>query len=179
MGRPGRPPTSGSWTPGTCGNPDGRPRTHGVRSLQVQRQVGQFDADTEAAVTAIVLEYAQDSGGLERLSNRELALLRDAAICELIVSEAFGYARRCGSIFQKNGQLLPVLDRNLLAYANTKRLNLVAVGLRGDRAEFPTCAHCGEYLAHRYVQHTCPKGPQAAEAAAAATEPAVVGEGEG
>jgi hypothetical protein len=91
-----------------------------------------LDAESEAAVCAKVNEYAADAGGLAHMSNREVSILRDAAICDLIVAEAFAYARRRGSIFRRDGQLIPILDRNLLAYMNSKRLALVALGLKRE-----------------------------------------------
>ena len=106
---------------------------HNVRRLERLRRVGSLDEATSAAVDALVQDFAADAGGLENVSNRELALLEDAAMCRLIVHTAVGYAMKQGSLFTADGRLLPVLERSLLAYVNTTRLNLVAVGLRRSR----------------------------------------------
>jgi hypothetical protein len=172
---------TGRFRPGESGNPNGRPVLHHMRRLSTARRTGELDEESEAAVCAKVNEYAADGGGLQSLSNRELAILRDAAICDLIIAEAFAYARRRGSIFRRDGQLIPVLDRNLLAYMNSKRLGLVALGLRPDRAD--TVPSLQEYLASRAAVPPAPAAPAVDAAthpepsttpppAAAASEPA-------
>lgn len=162
--------SDGRWTAGASGNPAGRQVQHGVAKLAAARRGGVLDEESEAAVCARMNEYAADAGGLQNLSNRELSIARDVAIVDLLITEIFAYARRRGSIFLRNGQLIPVLDRNLATYLNTKRLHLVALGLKPDRSDkTPTLT---EYMASK--QTTTPNGhsePPASAPAAPATEP--------
>jgi len=163
-----------SWQPGQSGNPNGRRVEHGTRRRDAARRSGgKLDAASEAAVCAKVNEYAADAGGVQNLTNREVSILRDAAICDLIVAEAFAYARRKGSIFRRDGQLLPVLDRNLLAYVNSKRLALVALGLRPERADkVPSlAAYLAERSANSTTQPSATPPPDAEPSSAVADAP--------
>lgn len=111
------------------------PTKHGVRRLEDQHRLGALDDAAEARVAELVAHYAEDAGGLAALSNRELSVLRDVAVCDLIIAEAFKWAHGRGEIIDAAGQLLPVLGKNLLAYLNTKRRGLEALGLRPETAE--------------------------------------------
>lgn len=150
------------------------PTTHGVRRLERQATVGRLDDEAQAAVDELVSHYAEDAGGVALMTNRELSVLRDVAVCDLIIAEAFKYAHARGEIIDAEGKLIAVLGKNLLAYLNTKRRGLEALGLRPDRAEkVPTLE---TYLAQRHQAAAPVSPPSAAAAPAAGGETAVAEE---
>ncbi len=106
--------------------------THGARGLEVRwRGGGEFDAETERAIQEQLDEFIADQSVAP--TNRERALLRDAAVCGLIINRALAYACEQGSVVTGDGRLLPVLERSMLSFMNSRRLALVAVGLRPPR----------------------------------------------
>jgi hypothetical protein len=109
--------------------------TTGVRSLEVQRYSGNIKPATQAVIQSRVLELAEDQGGLKRLSARELSLLRDAALCDLIIERAVEALDAADTLFVETAEglaFLPVL-RGLATFMNTKRLHFVKLGLRPKR----------------------------------------------
>lgn len=109
---------------------------HRTGILKRSRHAPQLDAEAEAAVQSYVAHYAEDEpGGLAAMSNRELSILRDVAVADAIIERAFNWAAAQPTIIDAEGNLLPVLGKSLLAYINSKRLGLVALGLRPQRSD--------------------------------------------
>jgi len=113
-----------------------RQRTHGVKALDAQRTAWRkgvpLPSDTMAAVEAVAAELAADRPEPPTALEREL--LRDAALCVLIRRGVLAEMERRGSIFGPDGDLLAPLTR-VLSYANTYRLNALALGLKPERVE--------------------------------------------
>jgi hypothetical protein len=110
------------------------PTIHGVRALQEQQRTGELTVATQQAIAARVLAFAADEGGLERVNARRLALMYDAALCDLIAQKTVEELDRRGTIFTQDAQYLPVL-RSLATFLNTKRLHLTALGLSPTKGE--------------------------------------------
>jgi hypothetical protein len=95
-------------------------------------------------------ELADDAGGWPNLSNRESVLVQRTAslilLCETIEHHVFSQQ----SPFTDSGVLLAVLAKNYIAYSNTVRLNLVALGLKPDKT--PKLPSLAEYLQQRVQQ---------------------------
>ena len=151
-------PQSPPQSPGR--HPNGHyQRTHGVRALQHAAGIGRLDAEAQAAVDGLIAHYAEDAGGLAEMTNRELGILRDIAVADLIIAEAFKWAHNRGDIIDEGGNLLPVFSKSLLAFINSKRLGLVALGLKPgrDTTAATTCSRCsGTFAAAEYISHRCP-----------------------
>lgn len=128
------------------------PLTHGVRALEDRiARGGALDEATAAKVADLIAHYAEDHpAGLADMSNRELSILRDVALCDIVIGRSIQWALERGQIIDANGNLLPVLGKNFLAYVNSKRLGLVALGLRPEKAE--AVPQLGEYLKAKAAQ---------------------------
>lgn len=148
--------------------------THNVRSLETQRERGTIEAETWVAINTLVAEWVADAGRSHAVTERERALLEDAALCKLIVRRAIEHMSTRKTIFRngKGGQLLPVLER-LATFMNTTRLNLVAVGLRPDRTD--RVPSLQEYLAARSTGTPTPP-TSAATVVVSAAAPAAPGD---
>ena len=113
-----------------------RPVEHGVNQVKAERrrfrQGGELREATAAAGQARVAELAEDVGGLENVNSRQLMLMKDAALCDLVVDLTLAELARRGTALTDSGDVLPVL-RTALSFANTKRLHLVALGLTPPR----------------------------------------------
>lgn len=114
----------------------GHPVEHGVNQVKAERQRfragGELREATAAAVQARVAELAEDVGGLENVNSRQLMLMKDAALCDLVVDLTLAELARRGTALTDSGDVLPVL-KTVLAFANTKRLHLIALGLTPPR----------------------------------------------
>lgn len=129
--------------------PPGRPPKHHARWLARSLKENGLDGRTGPAKLLRMREndLADDAGGWPNLTNREGVLVKRTAaltqLCETIEHYVFSQE----SPFTNGGELLAVLGKNYIAYANALRRNLEALGLRPDNAEkVPSLA---EYLAAR------------------------------
>jgi hypothetical protein len=117
--------------------PQGRPPKHHARWLARRLKENGLDGRTGPAKLLKLRadELADDAGGWSYLTNRESVLVRRTAalllLCETIEHHVF----RQPSPFTDTGELLAVLAKSYIAYSNTARLNLVALGLRPERAD--------------------------------------------
>ena len=132
--------------------PPGRPPKHYVRWLARQLKENGLDGRTSMAkaLQFIANDLAEDVGGWANLTNRETVLVRRTAalvlLCETIEHHVFSQP----TPFTDAGELLAVLSKNYIAYSNTVRLNLVALGLKPDKT--PKLPSLAEYLQQRAQQ---------------------------
>jgi hypothetical protein len=117
--------------------PPGRPPKHYVRWLSRQLKEAGFDGRTQQAkaLQSIANDLADDAGGWANLTSREIMLVRRTAalllLCETIEHHVFSQQNP----FTETGELLNVLAKNYIAYSNTLRLNLLALGLKPPRPD--------------------------------------------
>jgi len=129
-----------------------RPTTHGLRQLDRRRREHGLDKATIKILHDLVTDIADDAGGAENMTTRELWLAEGAAFAKFVIGQGMDYIVRQGSVFDASGQFHPVLGKYLLAWMNTLRLNLEALGLRPERdAKVPSLA---AYLAERSASST-------------------------
>ena len=159
--------------------PPGRPFKSGSRSLARFVRQGRLDRRTWLAkfVEQTEAMLAEDAGGPEHLSNREMLMVSLAATLwteyQLIV-----WQRQQGIL---RGQLDHESDKYFLAHVNALRRTLESLGLRPDRAD--TLPSLAEYLAARSSDgngdqaHTEAPGPTNETAADAGIEPNITDEG--
>ena len=129
--------------------PPGRPPKHHARWLARRLKENGLDGRTGPAKLLKLRadELADDAGGWPNMTNREAMLVRRTAalllLCETIEHHVFTQE----SPFTATGELLAVLSKSYIAYSNTVRLNLVALGLKPEQpGALPTLQ---QYLAHR------------------------------
>lgn len=117
--------------------PPGRPPKHYVRWLSRQLKEAGLDGRTQRAkaLQSIANVLADDAGGWPCLTNREVMLVRRTAALLLLCETIEQYVFSQQSPFTENGELLNVLAKNYIAYSNTVRLNLVALGLKPARPD--------------------------------------------
>lgn len=77
---------------------------------------------------------AEDAGGWPHITNREKVLIERTAALVAILSSIERYIFRQRSLIdQQTSDLLPVLSQRYIAFSNTLRLNLLALGLKPGR----------------------------------------------
>jgi hypothetical protein len=130
--------------------PTGRPPTHALRRLERGWRNHNLDENTIKITRDLMRAIAADAGGMENQTTRELFLIEDAAFAKFIVRQGMDHIIRSGSILDEHGDFHPILGRYLLAWMNTLRLNLVALGLRPDAAE--KVEDLASYLARKQAE---------------------------
>jgi hypothetical protein len=151
----------------------GPPLKSGARALARHLAAGTLDGRTwiAKALRDIRQELADDAGGLDRLSARELLLLdrcaAGAIICMSIESHVFSTDKPITDA----GELLPVLRRGYVSHVQSLSRMLQALGLRPDPTEKGPSLH--EYLEmrSRESEEAASAQPPAPESAAAAVPP--------
>jgi hypothetical protein len=153
--------TDGRFTPGTSGNPNGRPPSHHVHALEARHRNGTLDEPTQAYIHGIAVEMAADGGGWEHATRRERVLMDGTAFIYFVIEQIMADVAQNG-VMLKNGRVRPVVARELLGFTNTLRCNLVALGLRPERADRAgtVCQRChtvvtGDLAAYLDHQRVC------------------------
>lgn len=125
--------------------------THGLRKLETMLKSNERKLDGRGRVMKLLkrraLDWADDAGGLEHLSNREQTLLWHTAATSLMVESILHWALAQPSLLDANHEMLPPLRKSLIAYLNAERRGLEALGLKPERTkDLPTLE---QYLARR------------------------------
>jgi hypothetical protein len=102
---------------------------------------------TARLLRIIEQDLAADAGGSEYLTNRERVLLRRCAAQVLILESIEGFVFQQASLLTEGNELLPILRKGYVAHVNTLRLNLLALGLKPDRADKLPSLH--DYIASK------------------------------
>jgi hypothetical protein len=147
----------------------GRPTTHGTRQLERRWREQKLDPATVKILRALVDDIAEDAGGAAHLTTRELWLAECAAFCQFVIGQAMDFLIRRGSVVDDDGQFHPILGQYLVAWMNALRLNLVALGLRPDRAD--KVPSLEEYLRARQSTAATSPSPAPIEAGEPPEEP--------
>lgn len=122
-------------------NPDsnrapGRPIDHGLRKLADDYKRRELlNGPMVDAYRERFLEITDDHGGIANMTGSQVTLAESAALASLITRCMADEVFRRGSVFGEDGELLPFLGKNYIGWANTLRQNLMALGLKPDRAE--------------------------------------------
>ena len=138
---------------------DGRKPLHGTRALERVLNANGLDQRTVTARLLRMIEgdLIADAGGEANLTNRERLLIRRCAAQALILESIEAFVFGQPSLLTETHELLPVLRKGYIGHVNALRHNLVALGLKPDRAE--TLPTLGEYIAARSEQ-AAGNGPQ-------------------
>ncbi|MGD0950040.1 MAG: hypothetical protein ABSA52_21765 [Candidatus Binatia bacterium] len=161
--------------------PPGRPPKHYARWLARRLKENGLDGRTGPAKLLKMRadELADDAGGWPNLSNRECVLVQRTAALILLCETIEGHVFSQTTPFTDSGELLAVLSKNYIAYSNTVRLNLLALGLKPDKA--PRVPTLEEYLAAKAGGGNgtpgSAGGPQSHERATVQAEAPAGGEG--
>lgn len=105
---------------------------HGSRALSELLKKNQVDGRTSIGLMLKETRdrLSNDAGGWEQLTERERILIEQTAALHLIISSILNYAFTTkDALIDGQGRLLPALTNNYLAFSNTLRLNLLALGL--------------------------------------------------
>lgn len=104
-----------------------RPKRHGAYSFIVRGQLPQHRAYLLQYLTDCRQGLINDLGGSERLSTGQTILI-DRVIGKLGIARVIEEHIKENGAFQRD-RLSPVLERSYLAYSNSLRLDLLALGI--------------------------------------------------
>jgi len=128
--------------------PTGRPPKHGAFSIMIAR--GELP-ENRKYVQRYLREAREglikDSGGKEQNLTQAQLILIDRAIAKLGIIRCIEEHCRETGVFEE-GKLAHVLRDNYLAYTNSLRLDLQALGIEGKRRE--EIINLGRYIEERY-----------------------------
>jgi hypothetical protein len=153
----------------------GRQPKHSGRALARHIAAGTLDGRTwiAKALRDIRQELADDAGGLDRLSARELLLLDRCAAAGLICMSIEHHVFATDKPITDAGELLPVLRRGYVTHVQSLSRMLQALGLRPDPTEKAMSLH--EYLEMRNAEAeeaaSAQSAPERATTASAANSP--------
>lgn len=127
---------------------------HRARTLQKMLNENALDRRTAVSkmLRQVERDLASDSGGEQQLTNREKVLIRSTAALILITSSVEAYAFKQKSLLTDGAELLPALGKSYLAFANSLRLNLLALGLKPEKPKEE--ADLSEYVRQRAEEAT-------------------------
>ena len=111
--------------------PPSGPVTHGAYSLMRRVAQGKLDLRTRAgiALKALQAELAVSLGSIwQDLSSQQRLLVSQVALKALVCQQMMEYALASG-VMTRRGRLITVLGKNYLAWSNSLRLDLQALGL--------------------------------------------------
>jgi hypothetical protein len=139
-----RPQRNADRVRGSYRRKPGRPATHGGRV-----QLAGMDKRREKARAFLAVReaFADDAGGWDRLTAREVVLLDRAASAAVVCASIERYIFNADSLLASDGNLLPVLQRAYTAHSQNLSRLLQALGLRPDRAD--KLPDLSEYLVTR------------------------------
>lgn len=108
---------------------------HGSRALDKILRANLLDKRTRTGrlLKRITEDLMEDAGGPTHVTHREKYLIQHTASLLLLIGTIEGWAFSQASVIDEHGKMPAALGQHYIAYVNSLRLNLVALGLKPER----------------------------------------------